>query len=112
MKLIQPKSNSTPSCVINQVRETPEIVQALKSEASQVGIFVPEAIRQIIRGYNRKPFAMKPGLSPGRKSAVFAAIDIDKATHDAFKEHCERHGVRVPEGIRQAVRRYLEKANG
>lgn len=98
--------------MFRQVRETPEIVQALAKEAERVGICSSEAIRQIVRAYNREPFDFQPGKTQGFKKAVWANIKADQQTIDAFSAHCQRQGVAVPEGIRQAVRHYLEKAHG
>lgn len=102
-------ANKPPKPVFNQVRETPAVVKALADEASNVGISATEALRQIIAGYLANPFAFAPGISKGRKSAVWDNIKSDPATIEAFTRLATEHGVSVAEGIRQCVRGYLRQ---
>lgn len=94
--------------IFQQVRETPEVHKALVEEAARVGISQPEAIRQIISAYLSDPFPFT-GKTGGNKSAVWANISAPREMVDAFTHHTQVQGVSVAEGIRQCVRRFLEK---
>ena len=92
MKL-KPRQPKPPIPLIQQVRETPEVVQALGEEAEAVGISSTEALRQILRAFVDKPWTLSEGKTPGRKTAAWANIKAPQELVDAFTHHTDTAGI-------------------
>ncbi len=104
----RPTSKASP----HQVREVPEVAQALAIQAAAAGVSTAEALRQIVAHYNARPWPFQPARRGATKSTqlgYYAILPEDQRALAAFQRHARKHGVSWTEGLRQCVRRYLDQ---